>query len=167
MCPKLILCEINLTFLSKIHQPSLALNIMYAAFSSGPSSVYRGAGVVANSDLLSFVSHNDTRALLWSLFKPLHEVTTSQSILLTGLDWIYIGFEDGSFLGYSPNSQRGHPGALHFSNDRNSTWCGYDGNSTNPTTGKNTGPATVCLSFDPTIRPVSLIPMICDYFVFL
>jgi hypothetical protein len=130
-----------------------ALDILAASFSSGPSCVYEGQGGDAKkNELISYINRNNTRAMLWSLFKPIHGEVHGAS---SGVDWLYVGFEDGGFVGYAPNSLETYPGALYVSKNRNGTWCGYGGTSTNPITGTATGPSTQCLDYDPTTRPVS------------
>jgi hypothetical protein len=126
--------------------------LAYTGDNADTSSVY-----FKDRNLMSYV--NDTEALryAWTLFKPLFEGGLGSS-----LDMLYMGFEDGKFLGYLSNKNT--PGTLVYESNVNMSCAstfGYDemcrlsyaGRSTNNVTGIRDGPPSSGKRYDPRIRP--------------
>ena len=124
-----------------------ALNILDAAF----NSVYSDHELVTGGI-------NQTRPLLWQIFKPFNDVADGGATL----DGIYMGFENGEFLWYYAEDSDKQPGTFVYVSSRNAS-CPLFGlnntcllfydNTTDPVTGGVAGTASAGVSFDPTVRP--------------
>ena len=124
---------------------SNALNSLDAAFNSGDDSlVYGGL--------------NRTRPLLWSLFKPFHDVADG----IATLDGIYLGFENGEWIYYVDSPINKQPGTFAYVQSRNASCVEFNltfkcllfyENTTDSVTGRISGLPSVGLSYDPTVRP--------------
>jgi len=131
-------------------------NILFSAFNSKWSYLYQGDDVETPSrpdGIVKYVTSNNTRELLWALFKPFEYEES------TLINMAYLGFENGMFIGYSTPS----PGSLTFMSNGNHScpkWnitsrCRsvYGGNSTDPVTGEISGESTSAFTYDPRWRP--------------
>jgi hypothetical protein len=111
-----------------------ALDTLATIFNSGESCAYSGL----NSSSTQTVDLNQTRAAIWSVVKkPLSDKRY--------LDWVYVGFENGMFVGYGLNQ-------LYSQKNQGSDWVSYV-NKTDEVTGKPSGPATGFYKFECTSRP--------------
>jgi hypothetical protein len=106
------------------------LNIAYATFNSGGSYLYE----TRLQDIPTNV--NNTQEFVWSLWAP----------VVGFLDWVYVGFYDGSFYAYSG-------GTYLYQQNRNNTLYTY-WNTTSTIDGKPTGPpSSTSNTYDCTVRP--------------
>lgn len=115
-----------------------------------------------NHQLIDYVDVNGTMKYIWTLMKE------STSSVVTpydddgesstgGVDFIYIGFENGMFLGYKGPSPieyvymlNGNSSCMNITQRCRKS---YAGNSTNQITGLIQGKPTLYIEYDPRYRP--------------
>ena len=114
-----------------------------------------------SSDYLSSGESGDAFSYLWSHFKPFHE----QRLAYPGsasLNFVFLGFENGAFLGYTTASSGEQPGQMVFCQSSDASCPEYEIDSmcrlayddaTDRSTGKISGPVSSSRAYNTTARP--------------